>query len=767
MIKGNYQAYKEYLKDNKNSRSFVLYWDIETLQYNQKAGMKKPTEYKNVTYSVAIGFEVTGKIEVVVFPSFREFFEVTFDILKGNRKKISCNARIDLIAHNNNKYDNHYLLHDLLYFYDVTRENVYLKNAIDNNNTIKMKDAKQIGKSDNIVLEKRVKSSINLDLEFWLKGVHFKTIDNFMKTTTSIATLGKKLKDLKFLTDDELKTEFDYEVFNRQDDMTEATAHEYAYQCFKTLDDKQMTYIFNDVIILGQSHIHYEDLFPNFDYSKITFSMNILDSYLINDLTQLQLLNKFHNQEFINSKYRFGNDNYYDYIKSFYRGGLNMYNSKYVGKIVNDDCFSIDINSSYPYVMYHEKIPTFLKDYDIYNTEQFVSVNTHNQDIYTLFRMSKESFNIFILNDIKSELIKQVLVKYYSNHDYVNINTFTLKLIERITDINIKQIPVISWINYDCEYFGAREVIHENYFIKTQGKLKNKIDMRSPYDYTITNEKNTIQHTPEEVLLSKTVLNGLYGIPALRSHFNLFRLNELDEIENTINGYKNNERNILFSTFVTSVALFNLLKPLFYLTQSEIDDAFIYCDTDSLYLKKYVKDKLPSELFDKISLGKWDIENETIKGIYVLNHKKYAYYSQDDKSIHVKSGGIPHNAFNTNMSFNEFINTQFYDGAYVKNLKSIYNRQGTISLYPSTTKIDKGLPYPNEFREIDDERRNMLIKRLQNELSTELNDFMYIESELGTFSQLDIFKPIHEYENKITLNIYRNLSQKIREIIQE
>lgn len=767
MIRGNYDGYKQFIKSNKNSRSMVLYWDIETLQYNQKAGRRKPSEYKNVTYSVAIGYQDGEKIEVVVFPSFREFFEVTFDILKGNRKKISCNARIDMIAHNNNKYDNHYLLHDLLHFYEVTRENQYLKNALDNDDTVQMKEAKKRGKTENLVLEKRVKSSINLDLEIWLNGVHFKTIDNFMKTTASIKTLGKKLKDLGFLTDNELKTEFDYEVFNLDEDMTENTAHEYAYQCYKTLDDKQMTYIFNDVIILGQSHLHYSDMFPNFDYSKITFSMNILDSYLNSELTRLQLLNKYSNQEFINSKYRFGDENYYDYVKSFYRGGLNMYNSKYVGRIVKDDCFSIDINSSYPYVMYHEKIPTYLRDYDIYNQEQFISVDTNNQDIYTLYRMTKESFNIFILNDIKSEIIKQILVKYYSNHDYVNINTFTLKLIERITDINIKQLPVISWITYDCEYFGARDIIHENYFIKTQGKLKNKIEMRTPYDYTITDEKNDTVYSQEEILLSKTVLNGLYGIPALRSHFNLFRLNELQEIENTVNGYKNNERNILFSTFVTSVALFNLLTPLFSLTQSEIDDCFIYCDTDSLYLKKKIKDKLPHELFDKISLGKWDIENETIQGIYVLNHKKYAYYSLDNEQIHVKSGGIPHNAFNTNMSFDEFINTQFYDGSTIKNLKSIYNRQGTISLYPSETKIDKGLPYPNEFREIDDERRKQLIERLQKELSTELEDFMYIESELGTFSQADIFKPIHEHENKITLNIYRTISQKIKEIIQE
>nr|WNM55796.1 hypothetical protein CoNPh37_CDS0130 [Staphylococcus phage S-CoN_Ph37] len=31
---------------------------------------------------------------------------------------------------------------------------------------------------------------------------------------------------------------------------------------FFKLNDEQMTYIRNDVIILGQSHIHYSDIFP-------------------------------------------------------------------------------------------------------------------------------------------------------------------------------------------------------------------------------------------------------------------------------------------------------------------------------------------------------------------------------------------------------------------------------------------------------------------------------------------------------------------------
>src|SRR5699024_12130108 len=130
-------------------------------------------------------------------------------------------------------------------------------------------------------------------------------------TMTSIATLGKKLKDSGYLTDDQLKTDFEYDIFDVEHDMTEDDAHEYALQCFNKLDHEQMVYIHNDVIILGQSHIHYSDLFPNFDYSAMTFSVNILRSYLNNPLTSYQLLNKLGDLETPLTGHKFHNINYY------------------------------------------------------------------------------------------------------------------------------------------------------------------------------------------------------------------------------------------------------------------------------------------------------------------------------------------------------------------------------------------------------------------------------------------------------------------------
>lgn len=760
----------DFLKENKGNRNATLYFDIETLQYNIEKGQQRPSLYKNVTYSVCVGWFVGNEFEYEIYPSFKAFFDTFFKLINDNKGTITkSRTRINMIAHNTNKYDNMYLLHDLMYFYNIERMNLKDNQAVEDYINISLKDSKKVGRETNVALEKRVKSRNNLDLQFYLNGFYFDVIDNFLKTHTSIAVLGKKLRDSGFLTDDDLKTEFDYEIFNRDEDMSDEQSYEYAYQCFNQLTNDQLKYIKNDVLILAYSHKYYSSIFPNFDYSAITFSQNILNSYLTTSLSQFQLLNKY--KDSYSSKlakisytdYTFANENYYDYIKSFYKGGLNFYNTKYLNKIINEDCFSIDINSSYPYVMYNEKIPTYLKYFESFDVSQKIDITElDNRDIFTLYRMEKETFNREILSHIKSRAVKQLLVKYYNNHTYVNINTNTLRLIRDIANININQLSVLSYVSYDCDYFASRDVIANNYFIKTQGKLKNKIDMSTPYDYTITDEENMHTFSSEEVMLSKVVLNGLYGIPALRSHFNLFYLDEKQNYENIINGHKNTERNILFSTFVTSQALYNLLVPLTHLSQSQIDNNFIYCDTDSLYLKSKIRDKLPSHLFDPISLGKWDIENEHIQKMYVLNHKKYAYLT--DKGITVRCAGVGLDSFNLNQSFNNFIKNEFHEGVTIVNKKSIFNEQETISIYPSVTYMDKGENYSTQFNFLDEIKREMLIEHLKEELKDGLEDALYIESEVGAFSIHDVFKVTHPHREHDDLHLLAQLHDDIKKV---
>lgn len=762
------RSLKELLKDRKDFKNFTLFFDIETLTYNKTAGRKTPREYKSMTYAVGVSWIDGDGVEYEIFPNFKKVFDTIIEVYGGLKHK----PKIFLNAHNSNKFDNHFLRRDLIYYYNARVENFYLTTATTdagNKNSVKIKELKKKEDKDAIILEKRIKTSINLELTFFLKGIQFETVDNWVKTNSSIEMLGQKLLKIGKVTDDELKTEFNYTQFDKDEDMSEEDAREYVYYVFLSLSFEMQKYIRNDVILLAKSVYYYSELFNGFDYSKRTFTSNILESYNTNFLTSFQLLNTIgtgkEKQSIRYTDYQFANENFYDYLKPFYRGGLNFYNQNFIGRIITDGVFSMDIHSSYPYAMHNFKIPTYLKHYESFEEETFKDIN-FNDDEYTLYRMTRKSFDEFILDRIESIVFRQLLVKYYTTNDFININSYTFRMIENVTGIEINEVPIYSYVTFDCEYFGSREEIERFYQIKTQGKNKKKLEFKSPYNIYETDEVNTDIYTPEEVDNSKVNLNGLYGIPALRPYFNLFRRDEEGELFNIENGHSNQQRNIVFSIFVTSVSLWNLLNPLKYLTPEEIDNNFLYCDTDSLYFKQTMKEKLPTSLFTKFALGTWDIELDNAKYFYILNHKKYCYQVNTSEKIQVRSGGISHQTFNRDLDFNTFIKTQFSDGCEITQLKSIYNNDETISIYPSKTLLEKGMGYRirTHSKKFDQMKREILEEMRAHEKDF-TNDIMYVESVIGTFSYSDLYPVTHEVKKKHTLPMLKVTQKKFKNII--
>ena len=720
-----------------------------------------------MTFSVAVSWIEKGEVEYEIFPNFKEMFDIIIEVYGSVKKK----PLIKLNAHNTNKYDNHYMRKDLLYYYPHMKvENYWLSTATtdeSNKNALKIKDLKAEDKKG-IILEKRIKSSINLEMVFFLQGIKFETEDNWVKTNSSISMLGKKLLRLGVVTEDELKTDFDYKKHNLKHDLEDEQARKYAKEIFDNLTEDELIYIRNDVILLAKSVYYYSDLFKGFDYSKKTFTSNILESYNTNPLTSFQLLNRVgegkEKREIRYTDYQFANQNFYDYLKPFYRGGLNFYNQFYVGKIISDGVFGMDIHSSYPYAMHNFKIPTYIKEYEEHEKPTEVSIS-YNDDEYSLFQISKETFDHMILDQIQSVILKQILVKYYSTNEFININSYTFRMIDNIIGLRFESIPAYSKVTFETEYFGSREQIEEYYEVKTQGSYKEKLIFNSPYDIQKTDQENDVIYSREEIDNSKVNLNGLYGIPALRPYFNLFRKNKEGEYKNIENGHKNAERNIVFSIFVTSVSLWNLLNPLKYLTQKEIDENFIYCDTDSLYFKKSVQHKMKDELFTEFELGTWDLEHDNLSKFYVLNHKKYAYVDEEGE-IKVKAGGIPNDSFNRDMSFEKFIETQFSDGVKIETTKSIYNDDETISIYPSVTKLEVGKGYRIHANgKFYDTMKAKMFEQIRQQEDSFTSDVLYIESFLGTFSLSDIYPFTHEVKQKEPL-VYLEIKQdQIKEII--
>lgn len=769
-----------YIKNARHNKmkKVQLFWDIETLMYNINAANKtgKPTDYKNISFSWCVGWlNDKGDVETTLFSNVKDFFNtVCMGFITNPRytNKGYKDMVIELIAHNNNRYDNHFMRRELLYLIPEMKEyNMYVRNALDNIYSYSQKDLTNEMKRASI-LSKRIKSSNNLDMNIYYNGIRFITVDNWLKTNASIKTIGKKLLAKGLIDESMLKTEFDYQKYDRKENLSDREAFDYAKSIIDQLTDEEKTYIENDVLILGYCYKYYSEIFYGFDYHAITFSKNVLNYYNDNVLAGFQLLN----HDFINDNkikytdYQFHNMNFYDYLKQFYRGGLNFYNDNYVGKIIKEPCFSMDRNSSYPDVMYHDLVPTYLKEFNHYEHPKKITLPIYNEHEYYLYTVPKHRFNIDILYKIESKIIRQMLTKYYNGNDEVCINSNTIRLIQDVGKLPLKELTITSYLCYECVPFASREHLAENYYIKTQGKLDKKIIMETPSKYKLTDEENTETYTDEEIYIAKVLMNGLYGIPALRAYFNIFRLLPDGEMENCINGYENSPRNILFSIWVTSGALYKLLYPLSFLSHVEIDDSFLYCDTDSLYMKKNIRNKIPESLFDPVALGAWDIENNDISYFYILNHKKYAYYSCDkkdnkEKGIVVHCGGVPLESFNTSMSFDEFINTQFYDGIVINNQKSIVNSIGTVTIYPSKTQIVSGNPYPQNMSELIDKERDSIIKEINQSEIDWTDDYLYVETNVGAFSFGDLHPVTHNKQYKAPLNFLKNRHEEIRNLL--
>ena len=751
----------DFLKKFKGKK-VSLYADIETFTCNKIEGIEHPTKYHSFTYSLAISyFNDSDFPKVSVFNNFYDFFE------KVKESKIRKSLSFDLVFHNGEKFDNHFFIEEMQSYYNLPVYNEYNKNASNtaNKNARKMSTIDTEEKKHGIVLESRVKSSNNVSVKAYVHGRRVEFIDSFKKMNTSIAVLGKMLLNNNLITEEYLKTDFDYDCFDKDEDIDRETVKTYIKKCFESLNDKQMIYIRNDVIILALGVKHYKTLFYGFDFSKMTFTQNIKEEYSkYNKLAEFQLLKtdgRFSHLKL--NDYQICGMSGFDYFRSFYKGGLNLYNDNYIGKIINKTGFSIDLNSSYPTVMYKEKLPTYL--IALNEKKSIANYDYDNNDIMSFFTMSIKNANKYILSKIESRVLRNAIVKYYnSKNGLVYYNTVLLRLLSKITKQDFYSLPVESSTTFQCEYFGARDVIARNYFIKTQGKMKNKlaceIDTIDPLNIEMTEEPKPAKYnfSDEMVQGSKVLLNGIYGVPALRIHFDIFK-RVGNDFENVKNGFTNKERNIVFSAGVTAFAFHNLLSPLQYLTPEEIDNYFWYADTDSLYMDKRALDKFPKSMFHKMNLGGWDIEHENITKFYAFNHKKYCLY---DNGIVVRCGGVSKSLIkewikHSHNDFEFFVKCYFSDGTIVPSTRSIRNEYNTISIYNSTAKLDKGFSYFDSYILQNEKELEKIKSQIRDEIANQnSNELLYIETPYGSIGSNEVIPNQEVPENN-----------NIRELIEE
>lgn len=731
-------------------KSLVVFFDIETFKYNMTA---EPKEQKALEYSVSCKFKRHGE------KPFEHVFNTLKDMIDYFLKVDE--TYIELVAHNGEGYDFGFLRRSLVINYGLVPQNMWLKNSL--NHSLEKKPPKN---NKNYLLVSRIRSSTRTMLDFRIDCHHFKTVDTLPKTHMSVRTLGKMLEDLKLDENGKnvkLNYDEDYTKYDTDKDMSDSEAYKYSKKIYDQLNEHALDYVMNDTRVIYAVWYNYNKIYhPSYDVTKLTLGQNVLNQYLINDLAQLQLrgnirrpnslpedsdFRKYRKMNLTN--YNFGKvngqyENLYQYLHHYYKGGLNFYNEDKVGKLIHHHIKHMDLNSSYPTVMRYNPIPTFIVDYGVVN--KMIKID-RNPKYYYFYQMSKIAFAKIIEKPIlkRSLHVSEAITKYLNNNtDCVYFQTPHLKIFEKFAGKKFNELPIISYVKYEAYGFGGLPVIQVNYKRKTELKKQHA--------------------SAGEVAGTKVPLNSIYGLSALSAFFSLFEYDEKqgkivsihDDLGNK--GFKNNERNIAFACSVTAWAFYNLMKPLTHAVEM-LDKNWFYTDTDSHFITYELWDKIePFVDRDKYRLGAWDLEHEDITDMYIMNHKKYALYSNDNKKVEVFSGGIPKKAFHVEKyhDLKSFVDSTFHDGVKIKNLKNVFNKQLVTILYESTTEINVGGKYEQHFpftkqellkEKLDTEVIYAISAGMELKDSTESESSLYYETPLGSFSLNEIFPP--QYKNDL------------------
>lgn len=724
------------------TKKLICFFDIETYKYNTIA---EPKKQKAMEYSVSVKFkEDDGKIYEHVFNTLKDMISFLVD---------SKYNYIELVAHNGEGFDFGYLRRSLILNFGLVPENMWLRNSV--NHDLEKHPPKN---NQNYLLVSRIRSSTRTMLDFRIDGTHFKCVDSLPKTHMPVRTIGKMLKDLG-LDDNgknvKLNYDEDYNKYDLKKDLTDREAYEYSKKIYDQLNKHARDYVMNDSRVIYQMWYNYNKIYhPSYDVNKMTLGQNVLNQYLVNDLARLQLKNEVPSP-FKNDKrpylkinytsYIFGKingryENLYEYLHHYYKGGLNFYNDDVVGKVIHKDIKHMDLNSSYPTVMRYNPFPTFLKEGGVANKVMDID---HSGKYYYFYQMSKIAFANIIQKPIlkRSKHVSEAITKYFNNNtDSVYFQSPHLRIFEKFAGKKFDKLPIISYMKWEAVGFGGLPVIEVNY--KTKTRLKK------------------MHASAGEVAGSKTPLNAIYGLSALRPRFALFEYDDKkkqivsvhDDLGNA--GFKNNERNLAFACSVTAWAFYNLMNPLTHAVKM-LDKNWFYTDTDSHFISFELWDKIrPYVDKDPYKLGAWDLEHEHITDMYIMNHKKYALYSKDKNKIEVFSGGIPKNSWHLNRYDNlaDFVKAEFHDGAEVPVLKNVFNEQKETILYNSTTKINVGGKYKKHFpynkaqlqeQKLDQEIVLGLAVMQEKEESSEAEPTLYYETPEGAFSRNDLFPLIY------------------------
>lgn len=342
-------------------------------------------------------------------------------------------------------------------------------------------------------------------------------------------------------------------------------------------------------------------------------------------------------------------------VNSSYRGGITQMNPIYANQVI-EDCRDYDVNSLYPSVMFN---PMPVGVPIVVNKEKDIPKN-YPHHLYMIYVWDAKIIKPYIpfIPTTKTFI-------YKDSYDYKNhIENVELclweeefNLFKTYYDIECKVIKIVCFQNQDnlfTEYLNIFKEIKEN--------APNPSPQRT---------------------FAKLCMNSLYGKFA-QSSTRISKKPYLDS--DGLMKYEpytsecNCEYSKAIASKITSLARCVLIKAI-----NKDPNRFLYCDTDSIYIKGDYDYDIPT---DPKKLGFWKYENSyyKFKGLKAKCYISTIKGGKEDGELHSAVSGLPKDA-QKQLTFENF-----KDGLVIENAKKCMRRvKGGIIIdnIPFTIKIAK------------------------------------------------------------------------------
>lgn len=403
------------------------------------------------------------------------------------------------------------------------------------------------------------------------------------------------------------------------------------------LDENEISYLKNDVVIVSQALKHMFDL----NLKKMTAGSNALFDYK----------QRFGKKQF---EHHFPILDYDEEIRQSYKGAFVYVNPKFKCKEIGEGLV-FDVNSLYPYVMRHRKFP--------YGEGIYFEGEYKQDAVYDLYvQMFSAQF------ELKTGYIPTIATKNdlaYKPLEYLESSGgeyMTLCLTNVDLDLMKEHYEI-----YDITYHGGWK------FKSSSSLFNDYID----YWYHIKEQATKDKNGPLRQI-AKFMLVNLYGKFSLNPNCatrSPFLNTEKDIICYKLNPPETREPiYIPVGTFVTSWARDYTIR-----SAQSLYDRFLYADTDSLHI---CGTEIPTEIeISDTKLGAWKCEAKFTRAKYLRNK----CYIEDiiDEGLKVTCAGMPKECYQY-VTWENFKFGTVFDGKL-----SAKHVPGGIVLVPTTFEIQE------------------------------------------------------------------------------